>query len=124
MSNPSDANNCLFFGNLASSSGNDYSGSVTASQCLSGIDPLLGPLQDNGGPTQTMALGTNSPAINAGTASGGAPLVDQRGYVRGPQPDIGAYEVSSIMPVITVASGSSGQSAPLAPVSPMRLVST
>lgn len=28
-------------------------------------DPLLGPLQNNGGPTQTMALLPNSPAINA-----------------------------------------------------------
>ena len=30
------------------------------------IDPKLGPLADNGGPTQTMALLSNSPAINAG----------------------------------------------------------
>jgi uncharacterized protein YccT (UPF0319 family) len=32
------------------------------------IDPLLGPLQNNGGTTQTMALGSGSPAINAGGA--------------------------------------------------------
>jgi hypothetical protein len=30
------------------------------------LDPLLGPLQDNGGFTQTMALGSTSPAIDAG----------------------------------------------------------
>ena len=29
-------------------------------------DPILGPLQNNGGPTFTMALGANSPAISAG----------------------------------------------------------
>ncbi len=29
------------------------------------VDPLLGPLADNGGPTQTRALDRNSPAINA-----------------------------------------------------------
>ena len=61
------------------------------------IDPLLGPLQDNGGPTYTMALLVGSPAIGAGscTDASGAPLhVDQRGF---PRPgttgcDIGAYE--------------------------------
>jgi hypothetical protein len=31
-----------------------------------GQDPLLGPLQDNGGPTPTHALGDGSPAIGAG----------------------------------------------------------
>jgi hypothetical protein len=34
------------------------------------IDPLLGPLQYNGGPTQTMALPSVSPAIDAGNPSG------------------------------------------------------
>ena len=33
------------------------------------IDPRLGPLQDNGGPTQTMALLPGSPAIDAGDNS-------------------------------------------------------
>src|SRR5205085_4864186 len=32
-------------------------------------NPLLGPLANNGGPTQTMALLPGSPAINAGSAS-------------------------------------------------------
>jgi fibronectin-binding autotransporter adhesin len=60
----------------------------------------------NGGPTQTIALITNSPAIDAGASSFAgpitAPTVDQRGAVRGPAginaglyPDIGAYEASS-----------------------------
>ena len=30
-------------------------------------DPMLGPLQNNGGPTETMALGPGSAAIDAGT---------------------------------------------------------
>lgn len=34
---------------------------------LTGQDPLLGSLADNGGPTQTLALGDTSPAIDAGT---------------------------------------------------------
>jgi CSLREA domain-containing protein len=65
-----------------------------------GLDPLLGPLQDNGGPTQTQALLADSPAIDAGDAAGcaddlGAALTtDQRGF---PRPvnglcDIGAFE--------------------------------
>jgi predicted outer membrane repeat protein len=58
------------------------------------IDPLLGPLQDNGGPTQTMALLTGSPAIDAGDNTG-APDTDQRGFPRivGGTIDIGALEV-------------------------------
>jgi hypothetical protein len=63
------------------------------------IDPLLGPLQDNGGPTQTMALRAGSPAIDHGDDSG-APTTDQRGIAR-PRDgdgdgsltvDIGAFE--------------------------------
>ena len=67
---------------------------------LYGVDPLLGPLQDNGGPTFTMALLSNSPAIDQGSAATLA--TDQRGV---PRPydlpgvsniadgsDIGAYE--------------------------------
>src|SRR5262249_35823748 len=38
---------------------------------LLGGDPRLGPLQDNGGPTFTMALLPDSPAINAGGPGSG-----------------------------------------------------
>jgi hypothetical protein len=60
-----------------------------------GINPLLGPLQSNGGPTQTMALLIGSPAIDAGESSG-CPVTDQRGLGRpqGAACDIGAYEVA------------------------------
>jgi hypothetical protein len=61
------------------------------------IDAKLSPLQDNGGPTLTMALLPGSPALGAAACSDaeGAPLtVDQRGF---PRPhvtgcDIGAFE--------------------------------
>lgn len=59
--------------------------------------PLIGPLQDNGGPTLTHALNKRSPAIDAGdcTDSTGVKVtLDQRGELR-PQRggcDIGAYE--------------------------------
>ena len=37
---------------------------------LLNVDPQLGPLQDNGGPTATMALSPGSPAIDAGNPNG------------------------------------------------------
>lgn len=58
-------------------------------------DPLLGPLQDNGGPTQTLLPGAGSAAIDAGGVAPCAAAADQRG-VRRPQGsacDIGAVEV-------------------------------
>ncbi len=45
-----------------------------------GANPLLAPLADNGGPTQTMALLPGSPAIDAGVAAGAT--FDQRGRPR------------------------------------------
>lgn len=61
---------------------------------MTGVDPLLGPLADNGGPTRTHALVDGSPAIDAaGTCAVGT---DQRGVSRpqGPACDIGAFESS------------------------------
>lgn len=57
------------------------------------VDPLLAPLQDNGGPTFVHALLTGSPAIDAGDDSA-APATDQRGISRpqGAATDIGAFE--------------------------------
>ena len=61
------------------------------------INPKLGALQNNGGPTQTMALLAGSPAINAGNPSGctdgaGNELTtDQRGVPRPNPCDMGAY---------------------------------
>jgi hypothetical protein len=59
-------------------------------------DPLLGPLQDNGGPTFTHAPQTGSLAINAGDPNfTPPPLFDQRGYARvfSGRIDIGSVEV-------------------------------
>ena len=61
-------------------------------------DPLLGPLQDNGGPTYTHALLPGSPAIDAGDPNfTPPPFYDQRGpgfdrVVNG-RIDIGSFEV-------------------------------
>lgn len=58
-------------------------------------DPLLDPtgLQDNGGPTETIALQPGSPAIDAAVLAN-CPPTDQRGVPRpqGAGCDIGAYE--------------------------------
>ena len=67
------------------------------------LDPRLAPLGNYGGPTQTMALRTGSPAIDAGSNAlavgpDGKPLLtDQRGYYRifNGTVDIGAYEFGS-----------------------------
>jgi N-acetylneuraminic acid mutarotase len=60
-------------------------------------DPMLGPLQDNGGPTSTHALLPGSPAIDAGDPTfTPPPLYDQRGspFVRvfNSRIDIGSFE--------------------------------
>jgi hypothetical protein len=70
--------------------------------------PLLGPLQDNGGPTFTHALLTGSPAIDSGDSSVCISPTndrDQRGFPRpvGASCDIGAYEADSAPPTLTKA---------------------
>jgi hypothetical protein len=67
-----------------------------------GFSPLLGPLQNNGGPTMTHALLTGSPAINAGDTcvlvengcgfTHPALETDQRGFPRIGNVDMGAFE--------------------------------
>lgn len=64
-------------------------------------DPLLGPLADNGGETDTMALRFGSPAIDAGDPVR-CPATDQRGFARpvGAGCDIGAFEFAPEKPTI------------------------
>jgi hypothetical protein len=81
----------------------DANGNLIGGPLSSGgpIDPRLGPLAANGGPTLTHALLAGSPAINAGDPAatagvGGVPQFDQRGApftrVHGGRIDIGAFE--------------------------------
>jgi len=72
----------------------DLTCGFTAAGDLNGVSPKLGPLQNNGGPTTTVAPAFDSPAIDA--ADGGAcPAIDQRGIARpqGAACDIGAFEL-------------------------------
>ena len=83
--------------NISTPQASDQIGTSAAS-----IDPLLGPLQNNGGPTFTHALLLGSPAIDKGESSGAT--ADQRGLGRrkdipalanapgGDGADIGAFE--------------------------------
>jgi hypothetical protein len=89
------------YGNLFSSGynliGTTQGASGFAATDLLGVNPLLGSLQNNGGPTPTMALLSGSPAIDAGDPNFTGPAYDQRGpgfarVVNG-RVDIGAFEV-------------------------------
>lgn len=61
---------------------------------LFGKDPLLGTFEDNGGPTNTMALLDGSPAIDNGNPAT-CPHRDQRGLASVNVCDIGAFEYSA-----------------------------
>ena len=71
--------------------GSDSSCGLNATADLPNTNPMLGPLQNNGGSTLTHALLIGSPAIDSGS---GCPAVDQRGVSRsiGAACDRGAYE--------------------------------
>lgn len=89
------ATNCL----IESASGHTITNGSNGN--IVGMDAVLGALLDNGGPTQTIAIGCGSPARNTGTNTvTGAPLnltTDQRGtpFARQVEAtvDIGAYEI-------------------------------
>jgi CSLREA domain-containing protein len=73
-----------------------------------GVPPLLGPLANNGGPTDTHALLAGSPALNAGN-NATCLATDQRGVTRpqGPASDIGAYELLSNVPPVIASDNAS-----------------
>jgi hypothetical protein len=86
--------------NLSSDNGGGY---LSGPGDQTNTNPILGPLQDNGGPTQTHRPYPQSPAIDAGDPSfTPPPLYDQRGtgfdrVVNG-RIDIGSFEVQEGKP--------------------------
>ena len=58
------------------------------------LSRTLGPLADNGGPTQTIALLPGNPGIDYVPAAD-CPATDQRGFARTPPCDIGAYDTDT-----------------------------
>jgi hypothetical protein len=114
---PLQADNTIIAGGTAATAGTEnclvvMGASVTGTHNLENLNqcgltgpgdivnanPLLGPLQNNGGTTGTVALGVGSPAINAGANcldASSLPLThDERSIARpqGPGCDIGAFE--------------------------------
>jgi hypothetical protein len=79
----------------------DTNGNLIGGPVNGTIDPLFSSLNDNGGPTWTHSISSDSPAFNAGDPAaaagvGNVPEFDQRGSgfarVRGGRVDIGAFE--------------------------------
>jgi hypothetical protein len=75
--------------------GSDNDGNPWIATDLIGADPLLGPLGNNGGPTETMALRRGSPAIHTGASIAGI-VTDQRGFSLDSPPDIGAFQTQRL----------------------------
>jgi hypothetical protein len=75
-------------------SDNDTCGFSAANHSQSGVRPELGPLEDNGGPTQTVGLDPGSPAIAAVNSSSLCSTPDQRGVSRPTPCDIGAVQLT------------------------------
>ncbi len=110
--------NSILYGNTGGEIVNNSSTPVVTYSIVQGgyagtgnldADPLLGALTNNGGLTQTMALGAGSPAINKGDNVTCA-TTDQRGITRpqGANCDIGAFEVEMLslsLPSIGVNDG-------------------
>ncbi len=100
---PASSFNLIGDGTGMSGISNADSNSNQVGSSGSPIDPKLGPLADNGGPTQTHALLLGSPAIDKGDncvltgCNNNCPVVDadQRGVTRpqGKHVDIGAFEL-------------------------------
>lgn len=116
-----EVGNTILYGNIdGNGAPNDCDGQITslghnlvgvltgctlngATNEIIGEDPLLGPLQDNGGQTPTFALLDGSPAIDAGnpaaleSSKAACRATDQRGVARSAPCDIGAYEGQTLL---------------------------
>ena len=86
-------------GVITSAGGNVEDGDdcgLSSADDLTNADPLLGPLADNGGLTETRSISANSPAVDNFTVGCPPPATDQRGLVRpqGVACDSGAFELA------------------------------
>jgi CSLREA domain-containing protein len=96
VANSTSGGNCSGVAPIADGGGNLQYPGTDCGATITSADPLLDPtgLQDNGGPTKTIALQPGSPAIDSAVLAN-CPATDQRGVSRpqGPGCDIGAFEV-------------------------------
>jgi len=106
IANSTDGDNCAGTGPVTSLGHNLDSGSTChfiGFGDQENTDPMLGPLQDNLGPSLTHALLAGSPAIDTGDNID-CPSTDQRGGFRpanggiGLTCDIGAFELNALFP--------------------------
>ena len=86
--------NTIVAANFAKNVTNIYGAITSAANSITNGIPLLAPLGDYGGPTQTMPPLSGSQAIDAGTNTVNLSAIDQRGYPRliGGTVDVGACE--------------------------------
>ncbi len=91
LTNGTSANVSGAVTSLGNNLDSDGTAALNQSSDLSGVDPLLQPLANNGGLTQTHAISSNSVAVDAGSTAA-APTLDQRGFARDQAADIGAFE--------------------------------
>ena len=101
MANPASSGDCALGAytdlgyNLSDDGTCGFSGTGDLSTTPAGLDPTG--LQNNGGPTQTIALDAGSAAIRAVTDPSLCPATDQRGYPRNVPCDIGAYDTDTVV---------------------------
>ncbi|HEX9924922.1 MAG TPA: choice-of-anchor Q domain-containing protein, partial [Anaerolineae bacterium] len=102
------SSNCNTSGGTVTDGGNNLDSGTTCGftqpSSLTNANPFLGPLQDNGGNTETHALLLGSRAVDGGSSSA-CPSTDQRGQARvnqagvgsdtGTPCDLGAYEFTA-----------------------------
>jgi predicted outer membrane repeat protein len=95
IANNSSGGECSSYGTVFTQGANNLveDGSVECKPTLI-TDPGLSPLANNGGLTQTMAIGSDSPAYDSG-GDAFCTATDQRGVIRpqGSHCDIGAFEL-------------------------------
>jgi hypothetical protein len=97
---PSSSYNLIGDGTGMSGISNGVNGNQVGTAAMP-IDPTLGPLQDNGGPTMTMELLPGSPALNTGDP-GELGVNDQRLVPRMGGVNIGAYQASATAFLVAV----------------------
>jgi len=123
LANESSGGNCYIYSGAVTSDGYNLSDDSTCTfltatgdqNDVTGAATYLGPLQPNGGPTSTIALLSNSTAIDAipvnecTDAFGNVVATDQRGVSRpqGKGCDIGAFEVAVAVPTANVCTAGS-----------------
>lgn len=106
---PSGGNCSGVFSSLGHNLSSDATCAFAGPGDLNSTNPLLGPLANNGGATQTHALLAGSPAIDAVPLADCTVNFDQRGVARpqGSACDIGAYEAPGVptrTPTLTATS--------------------